>query len=150
MSEYLKPLPTLCAENRPFWDGCREHKLRMQQCGGCKHVRFPISPVCPRCLDDAFEWLDLSGRGEVFSYIVFHQVYNKAFAADAPYNVALVQLEEGPRMYSNVVGVPNDAVKVGDKLEVVFDPVTDAITIPRFRLRQPPLGGAIKQGQACA
>jgi uncharacterized OB-fold protein len=72
----------------------------------------------------------------VFSYIVFHQVYNQAFRQDVPYNVALVQLAEGPRMYSNVVGVPNEAVKVGDALEVVFDPVTPEITIPRFRLAQ--------------
>ncbi len=72
----------------------------------------------------------------MFSYIVFHQSYNPAFAQDIPYNVALVQLEEGPRMYSNIVGVANDKVKVGDQLEIVFDPVTSEITIPRFRLRQ--------------
>jgi len=66
---------------------------------------------------------------------VFYQLYNKAFQKDVPYNVALVQLEEGPRMFSNVVGVDNDAVKVGDKLEVVFDPVTPEVTLPRFKLR---------------
>jgi hypothetical protein len=133
MSEYLKPLPTLNKDNRPFWEGCKEGKLRMQRCGACAHIRFPINTVCPRCLSPDFSWQDLSGRGTVFSYIVFYQVYNKAFAQDVPYNVALVQLEEGPRMYSNVVGVPNDAVKVGDALEVVFDAVTPEITIPRFR-----------------
>ncbi|HEY0297035.1 MAG TPA: Zn-ribbon domain-containing OB-fold protein [Bordetella sp.] len=135
MSEYLKPLPALNKDNSPFWEGCKEGKLRMQRCDACGHIRFPINTVCPRCLDSGFHWHDLSGRATVFSYIVFHQVYNKAFAGDVPYNVALVQLEEGPRMYSNVVGVPNDAVKVGDALEVVFDPVTPEVTIPRFRLR---------------
>ncbi|MFD1840569.1 Zn-ribbon domain-containing OB-fold protein [Paracidovorax cattleyae] len=132
--EYTKPLPTLNDENRPFWEACRDNRLSMQQCDDCGHVRFPINHVCPRCLSDSYHWQTLSGRGTVFSYIVFHQVYNKAFAQDVPYNVALVQLEEGPRMYSNVVGVPNDAVKVGDRLEVVFDPVTPEVTIPRFRL----------------
>ncbi len=135
MAEYLKPLPTITDENRPFWQGCREGKLRLQQCGECGHVRYPISHCCPKCLSTRFDWKDLSGRGEVFSYVVFYQVYNKAFEKDVPYNVALVQLEEGPRLYSNVVGVDNDAVKVGDKLEVVFDPVTPEVTIPRFRLR---------------
>ncbi|MBV7482211.1 Zn-ribbon domain-containing OB-fold protein [Bordetella sp. BOR01] len=134
MGEYLKPLPVLNKDNRPFWEGCKDGKLRMQQCGDCGHIRFPINSACPKCLSGKFDWKDLSGRGTVFSYVVFHQVYNKAFAEDVPYNVALVQLEEGPRMYSNVVGVPNDAVRVGDRLEVVFDSVTDDVTIPRFRL----------------
>ena len=135
MNEYLKPLPTLSDENRPFWDACRAHELRMQRCTACGHIRFPISRICPKCLDAAHTWQPLSGRGTVFSYVVFHQVYNAAFKQDVPYNVALVQLEEGPRMYSNVVGVPNDQVHVGDALEVVFDEVTPEVTIPRFRLR---------------
>ncbi|MGE5526141.1 MAG: Zn-ribbon domain-containing OB-fold protein [Rhodospirillaceae bacterium] len=133
MSEYMKPLPTITDENRPFWEGCKAGKLRMQQCGDCGHIRYPISHCCPKCLSYDFKWKDLSGRGEVFSYVVFYQLYNKAFEKDIPYNVALVQLEEGPRMYSNVVGVDNDAVKVGDKLEAVFDPVTPDVTIPRFK-----------------
>ncbi|HEY4067887.1 MAG TPA: OB-fold domain-containing protein [Burkholderiaceae bacterium] len=131
---YLKPLPKLNDENRPFWDGARAARLCMQRCGECRHIRFPISHVCPQCLSYDFDWADLSGRGSVFAYIVYHQLYNKAFAADLPYNVALVQLDEGPRMYSNVVGCRNDEVKVGDRLEVVFDPVTPEITIPKFRL----------------
>ena len=98
MSEYTKPLPAITDENREFWSGAKHGKLRMQKCGGCGHVRYPISHVCPQCLSCDFAWADLSGRGEVFSYVVFYQVYNKAFEKDIPYNVALVQLEEGPRM----------------------------------------------------
>ena len=128
MSDYAKPLPTITGDNVGFWDGTRRGKLCMQKCGACGHIRFPISSVCPRCLSLAFEWAELSGRGVVFSYVVFHQVYDPAFKDDVPYNVALIQLEEGTRMYSNVVGVDNDMVKVGDKVEVVFDPVTPEIT----------------------
>ena len=135
MSEYTKPLPAITDENREFWSGAKHGKLRMQKCLGCGHVRYPISHVCPQCLSYDFAWADLSGRGEVFSYVVFYQVYNKAFEKDIPYNVALVQLEEGPRMYSNIVGVDNDAVKIGDKVEVVFDPVTPDLSIPKFKLR---------------
>ena len=133
---YTKPLPVISDSNREFWEGCKRGKLRLQKCGGCGHIRYPIAHACPRCLSYVFEWTDLSGRGEVFSYIVFYQLYNKAFEQDIPYNVALVQLEEGPRMYSNVVDVDNDDVKVGDKVEVVFDAVTPEITIPRFRKSQ--------------
>jgi len=136
MSEYTKPLPTINDENRGFWEGCQQGALRMQKCTDCSHIRYPLSHVCPKCLSYNFEWTELSGRGEVFSYIVFYQLYNKAFEKDIPYNVAMVQLEEGPRMYSNIVGVDNDAVKVGDQVEVVFEPVTPEVTIPRFKLRR--------------
>ncbi|MBC7706768.1 MAG: OB-fold domain-containing protein [Rhodoferax sp.] len=134
MNDYRKPLPVIGDENRPFWDACRAHALRMQQCDDCGLIRFPINHVCPSCLSEAHHWQTLSGRGTVFAYIVIHQVYDPAFAQDVPYNVALVQLEEGPRMYSNVVGESCATAAVGDALEVVFDPVTPEVTIPRFRL----------------
>lgn len=133
MSAYAKPLPTLDDGNRPFWDACREGRLALQKCRDCGHLRYPVSHVCPECLSYESDWTTVSGKGEVFSYIVFHQVYNQAFAEDVPYNVAIIQLDEGPRMISNVTGVANDAVKVGDRVEVVFDAVTDDITIPRFK-----------------
>lgn len=131
---YAKPLPTITDENRPFWEATRRGELRMQTCGACGHVRYPIAPVCPKCLSDEAEWTRLSGRGTVFSYVVFHQVYHPAFKTDAPYNVAMVQLEEGPRLFSNIVGVANSEVSVGDPVEAVFDAVTDEVAIPRFRL----------------
>lgn len=132
MSDYQKPLPELTAVNRPFWDACRQGRLSMQRCRACGHIRYPISAVCPECLSEQTEWINLSGKGEVLSRMVFHQVYHKAFAGDVPYNVVLVQLDEGPRMFSNVVGVPNDAVRVGMRVAVTFDPVTPDVTIPRF------------------
>ena len=130
-----KPLPVINDRNRPFWDGAKAGELRMQRCTACGHIRFPISPVCSVCLSDQTEWTSLSGRGEVFAKLVYHRAFNPAWADDVPYNVALIQLEEGPRMYSNVVGTPNDAFKVGDPVEVVFDPVTEEISVPRFKIR---------------
>lgn len=134
MSEYSKPLPTLTDENRPFWDGCRAGVLQLQRCA-CGRLRYPISAFCPQCLGASFEWTPVSGRGTVFSYVVFHTAYHPGFKGDLPYNVALVQLAEGPRMYSNIVGAAHDAVRIGDEVEVTFDPVTPEITIPRFRPR---------------
>lgn len=130
---YGKPLPALDDNNRPFWAAAREGRLVLQHCGACAKPRYPINHVCPHCLSDRFEWKPVSGRGTVYSSIVFHQVYNQAFAGDVPYNVSLIQLEEGPRMISNVVGIPPSEVKVGDPVEVVFDPVTPEISIPRFQ-----------------
>jgi uncharacterized protein len=133
MQTYTKPLPVLSDENREFWQAARNGALRMQKCDNCSHIRYPISQTCPHCLSNAATWHTLSGYGEVFSFIVFHQVYNKEFAGDVPYNVALIQLDEGPRMFSNVVGTPNHRVKMGDRVQVVFDPATEEISIPRFR-----------------
>ena len=133
MTDYRKPLPELTAENRVFWDACRDGRLSLQRCRACGHIRYPVSPLCPGCLSEQTEWVDLRGEGEVMARLVFHHVYHKAFADDVPYNVVLVQLDEGPRMFSNVVVVPNDAVQVGMRVKVMFDPVTPEITVPRFR-----------------
>ena len=132
-SSAAKPMPEVDEMNRPFWEGARQGVLRMQCCTQCRHVRYPISHVCPNCLSDGTEWVSLSGRGTVYSSIVFHQVYHPAFANDVPYNVSLIQLEEGPRMFSNVLGVPPSEVRVGTCVEVFFDPVSPEISIPRFR-----------------
>jgi uncharacterized OB-fold protein len=83
-------------------------------------------------LSDKATWKTLSGRGEVYSTIVFYQIYHPAFRHDVPYNVSLIQLEEGPRMFSNVVGIPPDDVRVGDKVKAVFDKIDDLVTLPRF------------------
>ncbi len=130
-----KPLPNITAMNRPFWEAAQRGELSMQRCNDCNHYRYPISEFCPRCLSEAVTWTKLSGRGEVFSALVFYQVYNQAFRKDVPYNVSLIQLEEGPRMFSNVIGVPPMDVKVGDKVAVVFDRVNELVTVPRFKLR---------------
>ena len=126
-------LPAITDENRPFWDATRAGRLVMQRCESCGHVRYPISAVCPRCLGPAAEWIQLSGRGSVLSFVIFQRAYNPAWADRVPYNVALVQLAEGPRMFSNVVGIPNEAVAVGMPVSVVFEsvPGTDVV-LPRF------------------
>lgn len=134
MTDYAKPLPVLTDENRPFWQTGQRGRLSLQRCGSCSHLRYPISRFCPRCLSPQFEWTDVSGRGTVFSFVVFHRAYHAGFAQEIPYNVALVQLDEGPRLYSNIVGTPNEQVRVGDAVAVVFDQVTPEVWIPKFRL----------------
>lgn len=130
---YDKPLPTLTDENRPFWEAVARGELRLQRCAACRRHRYPIAPVCPRCMAAEFAWEPVSGRGRVFSFVIFHQVYHRAFQGDVPYNVALVQLEEGPFMFSNVVGIRNEDIRCDMPVGVVFEPVTDEVTLPRFR-----------------
>ena len=130
---YDKPLPLVNEDNAPFWKYCRQAELRMQKCGNCGHVRFPASVVCPRCHSMEAQWVKLSGRGRVWSFVVYRQAYHPAFKDDIPYSVAIIELDEGPRMESNVVGCDMDDISIGMPVEVIFDDVTEEFTIPRFR-----------------
>ena len=133
MTEYLKPLPPITNLNRPYWDGLREHQLRMQQCSDCRLIWYPPAPVCPGCWGTLIEWVPLSGRGTVNSWVVFHQAYLKGYDGEVPFNVAEVTLEEGPRLMTNLVGVANDEIEMGMPVEIVFDAVTDEVTLAKFK-----------------
>ena len=133
MSEYTKPLPVPSAESGPFWEGCRRHELLLQRCAGCRSFWFPPSVLCPECLGTDWRWVPAGGRGRIHSFVVFHRVYHPGFAGEVPYVVAVVELEEGPRLTSNVVGCEARAVRSGMPVEVVFEDVTEAVTLPKFR-----------------
>jgi len=131
-TQYQKPTPEINDENRAFWEGCRKGELRVQKCSHCSHIRH-LSPACPQCLKAEHEWVAASGRGTVYSWIVVHQRYNRAFEEDLPYNVTIVELDEGPRMVTSLVDVENQDIKAGTPVEVVFDRVTEEITLPKFK-----------------
>jgi len=130
---YAKPLPVLDVWNRPFWAAAREGRLVAQGCESCGHVFFPPGPVCPRCRSRTLSWRELSGRGRIESWVVFHQNYFKGFLNEMPYNVAMIRLDEGALLMSNVVGAANDALRIDMPVEVMFEPATDEISIPKFR-----------------
>ena len=131
---YAKPIPLISSTNRPFWDALKRHELAMQKCNGCDLIWYPPSPLCPSCWSRAFAWTKLSGRGRVSSWVVFHQSYFKSFDADIPYNVVEVELDEGPRILANIVGTSNDKIRVGIPVEIVFDDVTEEVTLARFKV----------------
>jgi len=131
-----KPLPRPNEDSAPYWEAAHRGELRMQRCGACGHVRFPPALLCPRCLSEQHEWTPLSGRGKVYSWIVVHQSQHPAFNADAPYNVAIVELEEGPRLHTNLVDCANDQIHIGMPVEVVFERVSDDCSMPKFRPRK--------------
>lgn len=132
---YTKPVPEPDEETEPFWTAVQRHELVTPRCQQCGRRFFPPRPMCPDCnsLDIAFE--PVSGRGQVHSFVVFHQVFHPAFRDDLPYNVVQIALEEEPRLHltSNVVECENDDIAVGMAVEVFFDDVDDGVTIPRFR-----------------
>jgi len=132
-----KPLPRPTEDSAPYWDAAQRGELRMQRCRDCGLTRFPPSILCARCLSEHHEWVRLSGRGTVFSWIIVHQSQHPAFSADTPYNVTIVELEEGPRLHTTLVDCPNDHIRIGMPVEVVFDRVADDVTLPRFRPRRP-------------
>ncbi|HUA33531.1 MAG TPA: Zn-ribbon domain-containing OB-fold protein [Candidatus Binataceae bacterium] len=134
-AQYHKPLPAITSINRPFWDALRRHELSMQKCDGCGLIWYPPSPLCPCCWSRSIAWVKLSGRGRVSSWVVFHQSYFKSFDAEIPYNVVEVELDEGPRILANVVGISNDKIRTGIPVEIVFDDVTDEVTLARFKPR---------------
>lgn len=130
--EYQKPLPFVSEVNRPYWDAARRHELVLQRCQECGHYRYPPGDTCPRCLSDRLAWVKVSGRGSIYTWVVFHQVYHQAFANDAPYAVVVVQLEEGARLVTNLVDCKTEDIEIGVPVEVVFDDVTEEITLPKF------------------
>ena len=132
MDEYSKPLPEITPDNKPFWDACKRHELSLQRCQDCGHLRLP-SPICQKCLSMNSGWVSVSGRGKVYTWTTLFQRYNPAFADELPYNVAIVELEEGPRLITNIVGCNNEDLRIGMEVEVVFEDVTEEITLPRFK-----------------
>ena len=134
MVTYEKPLPFPNVETQPFWDYCKKHELRMQKCPNCGFIRYPPSTVCPNChsLDEA-EWVKLSGRGKVYSFVIFQYVYDRSFTKDIPYAVASIELEEGPRMMSNITGIKLEDIKVDMPVEVYFDDINEEYALPKFK-----------------
>jgi uncharacterized OB-fold protein len=130
---YTKPVPTPTKEDRPFWEAAKRHEFVLPRCRQCGHVWFPPYLNCQRCLSLDREWMAAGGQGSIDGFTVLDKAYIAAFADDVPYNVALVLLDEGPRMYSNIVEIANDDIVVGMRVEVVFDDVTDEISLPKFR-----------------
>lgn len=132
MSAYSKPIPAITPEMRPFFEAAKRNELRVQRCTACGTHRFPARAICSSCLATEVEWVPVSGRGSVFSFNVMHQVYHPGFATEVPYAVVVVQLDEGVRMISNLVGVAPDAIRIGMPVQVIFEAISDEVTLPKF------------------
>ena len=131
---YRKPIPVPTPETQFFWDKCKEHELWLQRCQTCQHVFFYPRMHCPECLSEDVPGFRASGKGTLWTYMINHRPV-PGFEDDAPYAIAVVQLEEGPRMMSNIVGIENtpDNLVLDMPLEVVFEDATEEISIPKFK-----------------
>ncbi|MEJ2204688.1 MAG: OB-fold domain-containing protein [Gemmatimonadota bacterium] len=126
--------------DRPFWEGCRRHEFLLQRSGITGRYYWPA--VCdPESGREGMEWVRASGRGVIHTFSIVHQAYRPDLVDRVPYNVVVVELEEGPFFHSNVVDCPNEAIHIGMPVEVVFDDISDEVTLPRFRPLQQPGSG---------
>jgi uncharacterized OB-fold protein len=128
-----KNLPQITPETAEFWAGCKRHELLIQRCADCNAAQFYPRVFCTHCSGSTVHWVRASGRATLTSYTVVHRAVSQAYAAEVPYVVALVRLEEGPTMMSNVVGGSAANLKIGMPLAVVFDDWTEDVTVPKFR-----------------
>ena len=135
MSEGRRARPQPTPETQHFWDGTRAGELRLQRCNACGKVYFPPRPFCPACGSLSIEWVQASGRGTVYSYTI-----NRRGGGDLPeykeappYVLAYVQLEEGPRIMTNIVDCDVESVRIGQAVEVVFHDTGAGTALPRFR-----------------
>jgi uncharacterized OB-fold protein len=123
------PAPQPDALTHSFWEACRRRALEVSDCGDCGHLFLPPGPRCPRCWSIRLGQRAVSGEGRVYSFAIYRRTYHPA--VPAPYVVALVELEEGPRLISNVVGCAPEAVRIDMPVRVRFEDVGD-FTLPRF------------------
>jgi uncharacterized protein len=128
-----KPQPKPTAESARFWEAAKAHKLLLPRCNACGRFWFPPSQRCAHCLSTDFDWQEASGRGRIYSFVVFHRVYHPAFESDVPYAVAIVELDEGPRLLANIVGTPPDDVRCDAHVRVIFEDRGE-VTIPQFAM----------------
>ena len=135
-TDYKKPIPIPDEASRPFYEGAREHRLMLQRCSACGTWHWPVISRCPACLSTDVSWAQASGKGTLYTFALMHQILHPGFASEVPYNVAEIDLEEGVRMSSNIIGCSNDDLRIGMPLEVTFEDITDEISLPKFKLAE--------------
>jgi hypothetical protein len=132
MSLATRPKPLVDNWNRPFWDACREHRLMLQRCKGTGQCFFPPAPVSPFTGRPDWEWVTASGKGTVWSWVVFHQGYFAGMKDELPYPVVMVQLDEGPFLLTNVEGMEAEDIAIGTRVSVRFPGGPEGFVLPQF------------------
>lgn len=127
------PMPRVTIETAPFWEGLKKGLLLGQRCAQCKHFRYPPRSHCPHCQSSAAEWVPLSGRGTVYSYVTYVRPWHPLWNNKVPYNLSIIELEERILLYSNVVECDPEEVHIGMPVEVIYEQVDEGLTLPKFR-----------------
>jgi uncharacterized OB-fold protein len=127
----VTPLPRVDADSAPYWQAAARDLLAIQQCADCQTPRFYPRVLCPACHSDRAEWFFASGRGTVHSYSIIHRAPSEYYKQRTPYVVALIDLDEGVRIFSTVES-PTDEISIGDKVVVAFRVIADGVKLPVF------------------
>lgn len=128
-----KPVPVVNPWAKPFWDAAREERFIIQKCSDCNEFVFYPRIACPHCFSDNMDWVEASGKGTVYSYTIVENNSPSAFINDIPYVVAVIKLEEGVQMLSNIVGCDPEEVKCDMPVQVTFEKLNDEFTLPKFK-----------------
>jgi uncharacterized OB-fold protein len=129
-----KPLPVVDEDSQPFWEAAHDGRLIIKHCSSCGEYHFFPRAICPHCHSDAVSWAPSSGRGTIYSFTVARRPAGPAFKDDVPYAVALVQLDEGPRLMTRIMADAG-TVRIGLPVEVTFQKLSDEISLPCFRVQ---------------
>ena len=132
---YTKPVPVPQGESDYYWEKAKAHELWLRDCGDCNQAYFYPRDICPHCFSRNTSWIQASGKGTLHTFAIVHRAPTPAFRDDAPFVVAMVDLEEGVRMPTNLVEVEPDPanITIGMAVEVVFEDITDEIALPKFK-----------------
>lgn len=131
--DYQKPIPVPDEASEPFFEGAREHRLMIQQCAMCGTAHWPVKSRCSVCFSMDIAWVQASGKGTLYTFSLMYQIMHPGFASEVPYNVAEVDLEEGLRVISTIVGCSNADLRIGMPLEVIFEAITEKVSLPKFQ-----------------
>lgn len=131
---YKKPLPEIRPETKPYWDACKKHELLIPKSKETGELFFYPRAMSPGDdMSENIEWTKSKGKGKVWTFSVHHMGPSKAYKGDPPHVVALVEMDEGVKMMTNIIDCDPHDVQIGMEVEVVFDDVTDEITLPKFK-----------------
>ena len=128
-----RPRPAPSRDTAGYWEAAKNHQLALQRCVECKAFRHYPRPMCPECHSLECEWVPASGRGTIYTYALVNQLLHPFWEGKLPYNVVLVELEEGIRIVSNLIDCPNESIQIGMPVTVVFEDVSSEISLPLFK-----------------
>jgi uncharacterized protein len=134
MIQVKKPMPEPSPWSKQYWDYCKQHKLYIQQCTNCEQYIMYPKLFCPHCLSENLNWVESSGKGKIYSFTIVHSNPPSAFMEELPYVIAVVELEESVRLLTNIVESNFEEIRCGAPVSVVFEVVTEEITLPKFTL----------------
>ncbi len=132
MNDSTKPIPSPTAATKAFWSGCADRKLFFRKCTQCAKFHAPTRYACS-CGSTDLSWTEMSGSGTVFSYTIVHRAPDPAFKNDLPYVIAIIEMDEGGRLMSNVIDCDPNSVVIGMSVQAVFEIVSEGIGVPKFR-----------------